>query len=225
LAQKRIIQKLVKKSSLSGHSAANNPSNALTWRAVHGEIGGGVILTVMMRTTVKNIWLKCEATAAIAAMTMGLCNIAVAQYVWVDEKGTKQFSDQPPPPSVPKTRILKMPSAQPVFAAVPAATTNDQAPVAAAADAKLPLTTAEKNADFQKRKLEQTEKDKKDAYDEAKKAENKKTCNSTRDYQRTLESGIRITQTDKVGEQIFMTEEQRTKALRDIKSVLTNDCK
>jgi len=55
--------------------------------------------------------------AAVALLfTAGL---AQAQFVWVDPKGVRHYSDQPPPPGTPPARILKapgltMPAAQPV---------------------------------------------------------------------------------------------------------------
>ena len=32
-----------------------------------------------------------------------------AQYVWLNDKGVKQYSDMPPPAAVPNQRILKSP--------------------------------------------------------------------------------------------------------------------
>ncbi len=177
----------------------------------------------------KNIWSKYGVAVAITVVAMGFTNIAKAQYVWLDEKGVKQFSDQPPPPSVPKKRILKAPGARPVIEATASegapAEGSDQAATAPAASNKQPMTTAERNADFQKRKLEQAEKDKKSAEENANKAERAKNCEHSRDYQRSLDSGIRITQTDKNGERAIMTDEQRAKALQDTKRVIEKDCK
>ena len=43
----------------------------------------------------------------IALLLYVLAAGASAQYIWLNEKGRKQFSDTPPPASVPKHRILK----------------------------------------------------------------------------------------------------------------------
>ena len=51
-------------------------------------------------------WQKYLITAVAA---FGFAANAMAQYIWLDEKGTKQFSDTPPPASVPKNRIIKEP--------------------------------------------------------------------------------------------------------------------
>ena len=46
---------------------------------------------------------------AACALLAALAAPALAQYVWLDEKGVKQYSDMPPPASVPTNRILKQP--------------------------------------------------------------------------------------------------------------------
>lgn len=152
---------------------------------------------------------------ALGAALYALClsSAAFAQYVWLDEKGTKQYSDMPPPPIVPSSRILKQPAGSPTPVQDSAATTP-----------KSELTAAERNADFRKRKAEQAEKEKK-AADDAKAAEEKaKNCERARDFQRSLESGERIARTDKNGERSFLTDEQRAQELREAKRVLA-DCR
>lgn len=156
------------------------------------------------------------ATAALALF--GLTSAAFGQYVWIDEKGVKQYSDMPPPRSVPPNRILKQPrGAAPVV--------NDESPAAPAApNAKPPMTLAEKNADFQKRRAEQAEKEKK-AEEEAKQAADKaRNCERARAYKRTLESGERIANVDKNGERTFISDDQRSRDIAETKNILA-DCK
>ncbi|MBS0307625.1 MAG: DUF4124 domain-containing protein, partial [Proteobacteria bacterium] len=43
----------------------------------------------------------------LALAVCGFTASAMAQYIWLDDKGVKQYSDTPPPASVPKKRILK----------------------------------------------------------------------------------------------------------------------
>lgn len=139
-----------------------------------------------------------------------------AQYVWVDEKGVKQFSDMPPPPSVPASRILKS-GGRPVSASDAAPASQDDA------SASKPQTWSQKNEDYNKRKTEQAEKDRKANQEKQASAEKAKYCDRARGYQRDLESGIRISSTDKNGERNFMTDEQRAKELDDLKHKLA-DC-
>lgn len=153
---------------------------------------------------------------------------AQAQYVWLNEKGTKQYSDMPPPASVPNNRILKAPS-QTLRALPPSASENEETSDAAgqnsmSAKDKAPLTIAEKNADFQRRKMEQAEKDKK-ADEQAKYAAAKaKNCERAGLYQRSLQAGERIARNDKNGERYFLNDQQRAEEMQENKRIL-DDCK
>ena len=174
--------------------------------------------------------------ATLVKNTLGLlltvvAGSAFAQFVWIDATGIRQYSDQPPPASVPKNRILKEPGAElrnskpavtDAEAVVAGAATKDAAKDPAAA--KGPQTTVEKNADFIKRKSDQAEKDKKSA-EAAKDASDKaKNCDRAQAYGRSLESGERIASTDKNGEKVYLTDEKRAQDVRDTKRVL-DSCK
>jgi hypothetical protein len=151
---------------------------------------------------------------------------ASAQYVWINEKGVKQYSDMPPPASIPTNKILKHPGGIPALAS-----SGPQAEQAAASDsdttpekAKQPLTTAEKNAEFQKRKLEQAEKDKKAAEQQQQTAEKAKNCERAQAYQRSLESGERLARTDKNGERYYLSDQQRSQETQENRRIL-DSCK
>ena len=149
-----------------------------------------------------------------------------AQYVWIDEKGTKQFSDLPPPNSTPKNRILKTPFRTQEPAVVSKDSSEEVASNAATQNEKLqkPVTTASKNEDYMKRKLEQEEKDKKAATEKQAASDKAKNCERARAYQQSLDSGVRISNTDKNGERSFMTDSQRAQEMADVKRALS-DCK
>jgi hypothetical protein len=162
-------------------------------------------------TAMNAIRLKHAFSATAALVLFSLATSALAQFVWLDEKGVKQYSDLPPPPSVPNKRILKTPGQS-----LPRGTTEETGTAAAAdagadgkPEAKAPPTIAEQNAAFQKRKTEQAEKAKK-AEQEAKLASNKaENCAHARANQRALDSGMRITQTDASGQRSYMNDQQR----------------
>lgn len=151
---------------------------------------------------------------------------ASAQYVWINEKGVKQYSDMPPPASVPTSKILKHPGGIP--ASSPSGTQSDQASSdssdAVPEKSKQPLTTAEKNAEFQKRKMEQAEKDKKAAEQQQQAAEKAKNCERAQAYQRSLESGERLARTDKNGERYYLSDQQRSQETQENKRIL-DSCK
>jgi type IV secretory pathway VirB10-like protein len=159
--------------------------------------------------------------AFVALALLGCTSAALAQYVWLNEKGVKQYSDVPPPASVPSSRILKAPGGVP--RADNAAEAND-----AAVDAKQakPETKslAEQNADFEKRRREQAEKDKKAAEQAKQAAVRQKNCETARDYNRALSSGQRISRVNAAGERVYISDEERAREERDTQRALA-DCK
>lgn len=157
---------------------------------------------------------------AVAALTLALLTpLTFAQYVWTDEKGVRQFSDTPPPATVPQHRILKQPAAAAQREPAAAAAT-----AGAPASAKTPLSTAERNADFNKRRMEQAELEKKTAQEAERKAVQAKNCERIRDFSRQLQSGERIARVDSNGERAFLSDDQRAKELREAQRML-GDCK
>ena len=48
----------------------------------------------------------------IGALLMVAAASAAAQFVWIDASGIRQYSDRPPPASIPKNKILKEPSVE-----------------------------------------------------------------------------------------------------------------
>ena len=155
-----------------------------------------------------------------------------AQYMWLDEKGMKQLSDQPPPPSVPQNRILKQPRGQGAAATgygpaaqAPAPAEGEPADTANPAEAKVkrPPTLAERNAEFAKRKAESQAAEQKAAQEATRKAEQAANCDSARSNQAALDSGTRMTEFDKGGQRVFLTDEQRAERSRRNQKILA-DC-
>jgi hypothetical protein len=151
---------------------------------------------------------------AACVLLAALATPAIAQYIWLDEKGVKQYSDMPPPPSVPTSRILKQPGSS--------TTPNQPGNVETPSPSATP-TLAEQNAAFKKRQQDAADKEKKAAEQSKLAAARAKNCDRTRDYLRSLESGERIAHSDSKGERIFLTDEQRATELRDARQVLA-DC-
>ncbi|WP_423681690.1 DUF4124 domain-containing protein [Undibacterium sp. WLHG33] len=159
--------------------------------------------------------LKLISGFMIATLT---CASALAQYVWVDEKGNKQFSDTPPPASTPKNRIIKsqgLSTTRPAEANDAASASKD-----AVNAAQKPMTTSSRNEEFNKRRAEQAEKDKKATEEQQAAADKQKNCERARSYQKVLESGQRVATTDKNGERNYLTDAQREKEAADVKKAL-----
>lgn len=170
--------------------------------------------------------LSCK-TAAALLLTL-VTGAASAQFVWIDAKGVRQYSDQPPPASVPKSRILKNPgmelrNSKPEPAA-PVAPDSAKTETGTTTAPAIPQTTAEKNADYLKRKSEQADKDKKVADDARDAAAAAKNCDRVRAYARSLQSGERIASIDKNNERSYLSDEKRTQEIADSRRALDN-CK
>ncbi|MDB5853874.1 MAG: hypothetical protein JWR22_1915 [Herminiimonas sp.] len=174
--------------------------------------------------TSRSYWLP-----GIGAALLGLAvsTSALAQYVWLDNNGSKQYSDRPPPVTVPQNRILKAPrgtalAPNPTPSAAQAEAT--QPATAANKAASPPQSIAEKNAEYEKLRLAQAEKDKKEAEKTRLAAERSKSCDQARSYQRTLQSGERIARTDKNGERYFVSDDQRARETEEARQ-LVSQCK
>jgi hypothetical protein len=165
-----------------------------------------------------------RVTAVLAVLT--LAGAAHAQYVWLDERGVKQYSDMAPPAGVPKNRILKMPGIEMPAPRQPASATSAEtgespaSDASASAKAKTAMTTAEQNVEYQKRRAERAEKEKKASEKAKLDADKAKYCERAREYSRSLASGERLTSIDKNGERYFLSDEQRAQESREIQRSL-----
>lgn len=157
----------------------------------------------------------------LAALLFTLAPLAMAQYMWLDEKGVKQFSDRPPPSNVPAKRILKAPG-KPVFNPNAAPEPDDNA--AAAPAPKAPPTLAERNTDFNKRKTEAAEAERQAAASAQRKADEAANCNAARQNQQALDQGLRLSTYDKNGERGYMNDQQREDLRKNTQKVLA-ECK
>jgi hypothetical protein len=150
-----------------------------------------------------------RARLLAAGALMAFATLAHPQYMWIDEKGLKQFSDRPPPPSIPLKNILKAPHGVPTAASI--ADETPAAPATEAAKPKAPPTLADRDADFRKRAKEQAEREQKDKNDARIKAEQADNCESARAARRSIDAGERIVVRDKNGERRFMDDAERAR--------------
>ena len=149
----------------------------------------------------------------------------MAQYIWIDDKGVKQLSDRPPPPSIPDKRILKAPGKVPFNPnAVPQEADAGAPPAgagpAAEAVAKPPPSLAERNEAFDKRRADGAAAERKTAEDAQQKAVTAANCEAARQNQRALEQGIRMVNVDKNGERAIMSDPERAELGKKNQKVL-----
>lgn len=145
---------------------------------------------------------------------------ALAQYVWLDEKGQKQYSDMPPPASVPSNKILKGKGSLPPAAAPSNSETQPTDDQADKPVDKKPTTLADKETEYQKRKLAQEKKDKEAADKEKAAAEKQKNCERARAYNKALESGQRINHINEAGERSYINDEERARETQESRRML-----
>ncbi len=139
---------------------------------------------------------------AACALLLG-SSLAQAQYSWIDGNGVRHFSDRPPPPSTPASKILKTPGRAAHAAPAPAA----EAPAPAAP--KAAPTLAEREADYKERMKKREEQEKKDAQQAERQRDLAQRCAMARSAKAQVESGVRIRDFDADGQSRVMTDEQR----------------
>jgi len=164
---------------------------------------------------------------ALATVLIACTSLAQAQWIWVNEKGVKQLSDQPPPPGTPANKILKAPrgAAMADLRKDGSAAEGEEGAPSEAAAPKAKPTLAERNADFNKRQKESAEKTAKAAEETKRETERKKYCADARSNIGLLESGARISDMAPNGERSFMTDEARAKQIKEQRESINSNCK
>ncbi|SFF73442.1 protein of unknown function [Duganella sp. CF458] len=167
---------------------------------------------------------------ALATALIACTSLAQAQWMWVNEKGVKQLSDQPPPPGTPPNRILKAPRGAPVadmrkdVAATPGAE-GEEVPASDDKAASAKPSLAERNADYKKRQQETAEKTAKAAEDAKREAEKKKYCAEAKSNIGMLESGMRVSEMGPNGERNYMSDESRAQKVKEQRESVNSMCK
>ncbi len=178
-------------------------------------------------------------TLALLAALLGttLALPAQAQWKWRDKNGQTQYSDLPPPASVPEEAILSRPHSGKrgsAVNAVPAAASPASAASAGAAGASAPVSAAssplapktvepELEAKRKKAEADQAAKAKvEEAKVAAARAEN---CTRARTQMRTLDSGIRVVRSNDKGEREVLDDKQRGDEVKRTRDIIAADCK
>ncbi|ALK97644.1 hypothetical protein AB595_25140 [Massilia sp. WF1] len=142
----------------------------------------------------KRQWPRLLCAGALALTSL----FAHAQYSWIDDKGTRVFSDRPPPPGTPPARILKTPRGlEP---------REPQPEPAAPAEKQAAPDWKQRETDYRKR-AEKRSKEEEEALaaNKARAAE----CDTARVELARLNSGARLVRIDKNGEHDYLSDEER----------------
>ena len=150
------------------------------------------------------------ATALLAA-----CGAAQAQWAWKDANGRSVYSDQPPPASIPASRIFKAPrAAMPDLRAEPEAAAPKASP-----------TLAERNAAYEQRRASAAEQSTKQADDAKAKEARTASCENARSNPRALDGGARIARFNAQGEREFLTDAQRAEESKRNAALVAEHCR
>jgi Domain of unknown function (DUF4124) len=157
-------------------------------------------------------WLLCALFGALISTP------SQAQWKWRDAQGHVQYSDRPPPHSVPARDILQRPAAAraPVGSAPAAAASASPASAASGPRTVDPeLTARRRDAEAAERK----------AADDKLARERSESCARARDYLRTLETGLPIARVNAQGERTTLDDNGRRAELNRAREVITADCR
>lgn len=146
---------------------------------------------------------------------------AGTQWKWKDATGATQYSDRPPPAGTPEANILQRPNASKMVQLAKPASEVDAAASAAKPAAKAP----ESELDVKRRKAEE-EKEAQRKVEEEKAAKGRaENCTQARNYQRTLNDGIRIARTNSKGEREILDDKGRAEEQRRTQEAIASNCK
>jgi Domain of unknown function (DUF4124) len=166
-------------------------------------------------------------TVLLALATASFALSAFAQWQWIDKDGRKVFSDRSPPAEINEKDILKRPGGRVAVAAVTeSGAVAPVAPASAAAKGSAPkLTGKDAQLEARKKQAEEEEAAKKKAEDEKVVAVKADNCSQAKRYLTTLDSGVRIANTNAKGEREIMDDSKRAEEKKRAQNVADGNCK
>jgi Domain of unknown function (DUF4124) len=155
-----------------------------------------------------------KALALFAGLTFA--GAAAAQYKWTDQNGRVQYGDTPPPGvNAAPMRGRPSPSSYASSAEPEAAEKKD--------DAKKPLTAAEQDAEFRKRRQAAEKERQKQAKAQEEADDRRDNCARAREYTRTLDTG-RVTRADAKGENHYLDDAQIAQERARAQQIIQQSC-
>jgi hypothetical protein len=164
-------------------------------------------------------------TVALALAATSFAISAFAQWQWIDKDGRKVFSDRSPPADISEKDILKRPGGR-VPVTVAAVSESATAASSAAAKASAPkLTGKDAQLEAKKKQAEEEDAAKKKAEEEKVAAAKADNCSQAKRYLTTLDSGVRIANTNAKGEREVMDDSKRAEEKKRAQGVAETSCK
>lgn len=162
----------------------------------------------------------CACTALIA---LGAATSAHAQWKWRDANNRVQYSDLPPPNTVPESAILQRPSGARRAAPAPQFVPGASAPAATEAAASAP--TADPELEARRKKAEAEKAAAKKAEDDKAAAARAENCKRARSYLQAIEEGHRMARVNDKGEREVYDDKIRAEEGKRARDVIASECK
>jgi Skp family chaperone for outer membrane proteins len=143
------------------------------------------------------------------------------QWKWRDADGRVQYSDRPPPAYVKDNDILARPRAGAPVVKAPA----DAASAPASAALKPSLKASDPELEAKKRKVDAEQDAQKKAADDKQAQARAENCQRARNYQKSLNDGIRISRTNNKGEREVLDDKGRADEQKRVNQTIATDCK
>ena len=150
---------------------------------------------------------------------------AHAQWMWKDDVGHIVASDQPPPTSVPLSRILKSPRPRAVDVRPAAPAKEGEQKTKDAAKSEAPKTIADRDLDYKQRQKEDAEGAKKADAEAAKTKAMQENCTAVRGNLAGLQNGGRAARVNEKGEKSYIDDAQRQSEIAKTQSQISQYCK
>lgn len=144
---------------------------------------------------------------------------AVAQWQWIDNSGSKVFSDRAPPPDIPTKNILKQPGGGPKTLLVAAPTV----PGVAASAPK--ISGIDKALEEKKKQAEEAQATQRKAELDKNAAARTDNCKRAKLSKSNYDSGVRIARTNDKGESEILDDAARAAEVKRLEEVMASDCK
>jgi Domain of unknown function (DUF4124) len=145
------------------------------------------------------------------AILLATATVTAQVYKWIDKEGRVQYTDTPPPATATKAEAKKLTPPP-----APSSGTN------AAANTK---SLQERSKEFDKRRADVAEKEKKDEAAEKVAKDNDERCKDAKRYLSNLDSGAPITSANDKGEREIMSDQQRAKEKARAQAASAEACK
>jgi hypothetical protein len=162
------------------------------------------------------------ASALLAVCALGLSAPAEAQWKWRDKNDRVQYSDLPPPGTVPESAILQRPngavrSGGPQFAPTPASTP-------ALIPASGPARSVDPELEARRKKAAEEEAAKQKVEQDKLNATRADNCKRAQEQAKMMESGVRVARVNAKGEREFMDDKARADEAKRARGIAATEC-